>query len=61
LKTGVSGLVMAIHPFGNYLDKFHPHLHGIVTDGLYSKNELFLLSIFLSQRNISLIKWKSHF
>jgi len=26
---------MAIHTFGEYPDKFHPHLHAIVTDGLF--------------------------
>jgi len=35
LKNGVPGVVMAIHTFGEYPDKFHPHLHAIVTDGLF--------------------------
>jgi len=41
LETGVPGLVMTIHTFGNYPDKFHPHLHAIVTDGLFNKNGTF--------------------
>jgi hypothetical protein len=41
LKTGVSGLVMTIHTFGNYPDKFHPHLHAIITDGLFNKKGTF--------------------
>ena len=41
LKTGVPGLVMTIHTFGNYPNKFHPHLHAIVTDGLFNKNGTF--------------------
>ena len=32
---------MTIHTFGNYPDKFHPHLHAIVTDGLFNKNGTF--------------------
>ncbi len=35
MKNGVPGVVMAIHTFGEYPDKFHPHLHAIVTDGLF--------------------------
>ena len=35
LKYGVPGVVLAIHTFGEYPDKFHPHLHAIVTDGLF--------------------------
>jgi hypothetical protein len=48
LKNGVPGVVLAIHTFGEYPlafplsvketrypDKFHPHLHAIVTDGLF--------------------------
>ena len=32
---------MTIHTFGNYPEKFHPHLHAIVTDGLFNKNGTF--------------------
>jgi hypothetical protein len=35
LKNGVPGVVIAIHTFGEYPHKFHPHLHAIVTDGLF--------------------------
>ena len=31
---------MAIHTFGDYLD-FHPHLHALVTDGLFVQGGLF--------------------
>jgi len=41
LQTGIPGLVMTIHTFGNYPEKFHPHLHAIVTDGLFNKNGTF--------------------
>ncbi len=41
LQHGVPGVVMAIHTFGDYPDKFHPHLHAIVTDGLFVKNRTF--------------------
>lgn len=34
LPEGVTGVVMAIHTFGEYLD-FHPHLHALVADGLF--------------------------
>ena len=27
--------MIAIHTFGQYPHKFHPHLHAIVTDGLF--------------------------
>ncbi len=29
---------MTIHTFENYPEKFHPHLHAIVSDGLFNKN-----------------------
>lgn len=41
LKNGVPGAVMAIHTFGEYPDKFHPHIHVIATDGLFNDNGLF--------------------
>ena len=33
LPDGTTGVVMAIHTFGEYLD-FHPHLHALAADGL---------------------------
>ncbi len=30
-----------IHAFGNYPDRFHPHAHLIVTDGLFRDNGMF--------------------
>ncbi len=35
LNEGVPGVALIIHTFGNYPDKFHPHVHLIVTDGLF--------------------------
>jgi Zn finger protein HypA/HybF involved in hydrogenase expression len=40
LPDGVSGAVMAIHTFGEYLD-FHPHLHALVADGLFARSGMF--------------------
>jgi hypothetical protein len=40
LPEGVSGAVMAIHAFGEYLD-FHPHLHAWVADGLVARCGMF--------------------
>ncbi|MBU2515317.1 transposase, partial [bacterium] len=41
LKDGIPGVVMAIHTFGEYPEKFHPHIHAIVTDGLFTDKGLF--------------------
>ena len=35
LTDGVPGVVMTIHIFGNYMEKFHPHLHALVSDGFF--------------------------
>lgn len=35
LEQGVPGVALIIHTFGNYPDKFHPHVHLIVNDGLF--------------------------
>ena len=40
LPDGQPGLVMAIHTFGEYLD-FHPHLHALVADGLFTRDGRF--------------------
>jgi hypothetical protein len=40
MPTGVPGVVMTIHTFGEYLD-FHPHLHAIVADGLFGEDGSF--------------------
>jgi hypothetical protein len=39
---GMPGIVMAIHTFGEYLD-FHPHLHLLMADGLFLRDERFLV------------------
>ena len=40
LPDGLPGIVMAIHTFGEYLD-FHPHLHALVADGLFTRDGQF--------------------
>ncbi len=32
---------MSIHSFGDYPDKFPPHIHGIVSDGLFARTGTF--------------------
>ena len=32
---------MSIHTFGDYPEKFHPHIHAIVADGLFRKTGTF--------------------
>ncbi len=34
-------MVMSIHSFGDYPEKFHPHLHAIVSDGLFARTGTF--------------------
>jgi len=41
LTDGVPGVVMSIHSFGDYPDKFHPHIHAIVSDGLFARTGTF--------------------
>jgi len=41
LSDGVPGMVMTIHTFGDYMEKFHPHLHTMVSDGLFRKSGTF--------------------
>lgn len=41
LPDGLLGAVMAIHTFGDYAKKWHPHIHLIVADGLFSRNGTF--------------------
>jgi len=41
LTDGAPGVVMTIHTFGNYMEKFHPHLHAFVSDGLFRKLGVF--------------------
>ncbi len=41
LKDDVPGVVMSIQTFGNYPDRFHPHLHCIVSNGLFKDNGTF--------------------
>ena len=40
LPDALPGIVMAIHTFGEYLD-FHPHLHALVADGLFTRASQF--------------------
>ncbi len=41
LTEGVPGVVMSIQTFGDYPDRFHPHLHCIVSNGLFKDNGAF--------------------
>ncbi len=41
LREGVPGVVMSIQTFGDYPDKFHPHIHMISSDGLFNDNGTF--------------------
>ncbi len=34
-------MVVSIQTFGDYPDKFHPHIHAIVSDGLFLKTGTF--------------------
>jgi hypothetical protein len=40
IPDGFPGVIMAIHTFGDYAD-FHPHLHALVADGLFTKSGMF--------------------
>jgi len=40
IPDGSPGVIMAIHTFGDYAD-FHPHLHALVADGLFTKSGMF--------------------
>ncbi|MGZ4964360.1 MAG: IS91 family transposase [Limisphaerales bacterium] len=40
LKEGSSALVLTLHTFGEYLD-FHPHIHALVADGLFTRDGWF--------------------
>ena len=41
LQDGVPGVVLSLHTFGDYPEKFHPHVHAIVSDGLFLKTGAF--------------------
>ncbi|KAA3593402.1 MAG: transposase [Candidatus Scalindua sp. AMX11] len=41
LENGRPGAIMTIHTFGNYAEKFHPHIHAIVSDGLFRETGTF--------------------
>ncbi len=41
LSNGTPGVVMAIQTFGEYPDRFHPHLHALVSDGLFRQSGAF--------------------
>ena len=40
LNDGICGAVMTIQTFGDYA-KWHPHIHSIVADGLFSRSGVF--------------------
>ena len=35
------GVVLSLRAFGDYPEKFHPHIHAIVSDGLFLKTGAF--------------------
>lgn len=41
IQDGIPGVVLSIHTFGDYPEKFHPHLHAIAADGLFRKSGTF--------------------
>ena len=41
LQDGVPGVVLSLHTFGDYPEKFHPHIHAIVSDGFFLKTGAF--------------------
>ncbi|MEE8415252.1 MAG: transposase [Desulfobacterales bacterium] len=41
LKDGIPGVVMCIHTFGFSPERWHPHLHALVTDGLFKDTGIF--------------------
>ena len=41
LRDGTLGVVLSLHTFGDYPEKFHPHIHAIVSDGLFLKTGAF--------------------
>ncbi len=41
-KTGIPGVVVAIQTFGDYA-RWHPHLHGLVADGLFLESGYFFV------------------
>ena len=41
LQDGIPGVVLSIHTFGDYPEKFHPHIHAIAAYGLFRKTVKF--------------------
>lgn len=41
MDNGKPGAVMTIHTFGDYAEKFHPHIHALVSDGLFRETGTF--------------------
>ena len=46
LQDGAPGVVMSIHTFGDYPEKFHSHIHAIASDGLFRKTGILLWLVF---------------
>lgn len=46
LQDGTPGVVMSIHTFGDYPEKFHSHIHAIASDGLFRKTGTLLWLVF---------------
>lgn len=41
LHDGILGVVLSIHTFGDYPEKFRPHIHAIPADGLFRQTGTF--------------------
>ena len=41
LQDGIPGVVLSLHTFGDYPEKFHPHIHAIASDGLFRSTGTF--------------------
>ncbi len=41
MDNGKPGAIMTIHTFGDYAEKLHPHIHALVSDGLFRETGTF--------------------
>ncbi len=51
----VAGAVVAIQIFGNFPDKFHPHLHILVSDGCFYTSGMFSVSPAIDKKALEKI------
>jgi hypothetical protein len=50
---GVPGMVVSVQTFGSRAANYHPHIHCLVTDGVYLSNGVFVRSSFIPPVDIS--------